>query len=475
MQYENLQIKLPFGVLQIHSISFEAKLNNHIWCCIEALIEEERAEEHLRQDNYGKSMEVCAPDEVIFAGKCMKLRIIYRGHSAVLEIQAVSYTYDLDIREHNRVFMDTSMTYKELIQSVLQPYGRAECVNTLQHDAKLEQVIVQYKETDWEFLKRLGSHFGRVLVVDAHNKAIRFYFGLPDKSMPIESQNIVKESIADFYAFRNRKSLSNEKTNQNRFLRWSVESKQYIPLGMQLIFEGKKVAVTKIHMKSKQGEIIYDYSFQIVSGIKKSYQSNSKIKGVSLEAIVKKINKNKMQVHFCLGDAYDNRDGNAWFPYVRETGDFYFMPVAESKVHIYFPSEHEEMAYVTHCLRTADNTAPNYNKIAEPANKSFSTREGQALSLTKDALTVSGNQENEVQLTLGKDGTVSVKGKTITLQSTQTFLLGNPKPYHVMSNPGKVKRVEISAKKEIILSRGAGQMIELKDETHMYGIVRINE
>ncbi|BCJ93233.1 hypothetical protein acsn021_08020 [Anaerocolumna cellulosilytica] len=475
MKYENLQIKLPFEVLQIHSISFDAKLNKHSLCCIEALIEEDKAEEYFRQDNYGKSMKVSTPDEVIFAGKCRKLRILYRDHSAILEVQAVSYTYELDIREHSRVFMDTGMTYKELIQSVLQPYGRAECVNTPQKEAKLEQVIVQYKETDWEFLKRIGSHFGRVLVADSKEKAIRFYFGLPDKNIPIESQNTVKKSIADFYAFRNRKSLSNEKTNQNHFLRWSVESKQYIPLGMQLIFEGKKAAVTKIHMKSKQGEVIYNYSLQIVSGIKKSYQSNSKIKGVSLEAIVKKVHKNSMQVHFCMGDAYDDKEGNAWFPYVRETGDFYYMPASESKVHIYFPTEHEEMAYVTHCLHTADKAAPNYNRIAEPANKSLSTKEGQALLLTKDAITVSGNQENQVQLTLGKNGTVSVKGKTITLQSTQTFHLGNPKPYHVVSNKGKVKSIEISAKKEIILSSGAGQMIELRDEAHMYGIVRINE
>ena len=73
----------------------------------------------------------------------------------------------MDYEEKSRSFQNKEMSYSALIQQVLTNYQGSAFVNsTASPDQEIGKFILQYRETDWEFCKRLATHFQTQLVAD---------------------------------------------------------------------------------------------------------------------------------------------------------------------------------------------------------------------------------------------------------------------------------------------------------------------
>ena len=67
--------------------------------------------------------------------------------------------------------------------------------------AQIEKFILQYRETDWQFLKRLASHFNTGLIPDDKFAKPKFYFGVPKKASKGKLKNFnyrVKKHLGDY-------------------------------------------------------------------------------------------------------------------------------------------------------------------------------------------------------------------------------------------------------------------------------------
>lgn len=475
VNFGHLLIDMPFKILHVEKISVNAKLNHHAKFYMEALIEEEKSEEYINTRNDDMEVKVSTKDQVIFVGRVIETSVLYRNGIALFKIQAISYTYDMDIKVRNRAFMNTSTTYHEVVKTIMESYTNSSYYSNINKEQTINQLLVQYEETDWEFMKRLASHLKTAIVVSYKEKTIRFYLGLPNMESDRKLSTEVNEDTTDLLTYYHVKESSTKKVSRESFERRSVESNEYIPLGIRINLREESYVVSEINMESRRGEIVYNYQLCRPEGIKVASKRNSKMKGVSLEAIVKKRKSNRIQVKFCMNERYEENVQNSWFPYVSEVGNIYTIPEEGSKVHIYFPSSNEKHAYATHCLFIANEKATNYSKIMNPQNKSFSTAQGQELFMNSDEIKVSGNESNSVQVSLGRNGTVSINGSSITLQSDGIFQLGREKEYDPKTNAGKVKTIDISAKNEIMVSKSACQLIQMNNETHFYGLIKFME
>ncbi|HEX3076038.1 MAG TPA: hypothetical protein VHQ24_04140 [Lachnospiraceae bacterium] len=475
IQFEDLLIEIPFKVLHVEKISVDAKLNDHSLCCIEALIDEEKGIEYIHKRNIDMEVKVSTKNHVVFLGRVRETSVLYRNGVTLFKMEAISYTYDMDIEGRKRAFQDTSNTYNDVIKEIMEPYEKSSYRCVSGKEDRINHLLVQYEETDWEFLKRLASHFHTSLVVSYKEKGIHFYFGIPDIESERKLSQTVNEEITDLATFHHASDSSSRIVSQKNFAKRRVESRKYFALGVRVSLGNEAYLVSEIHMESRRGEIIYDYLLCMPEEIRRACKRNARIKGVSLEAIVRKRKGSELQVQFCLSKSYEESTHNCWFPYVREVDGIYVTPEIGSKVHIYFPNGNERNAYASHCLYTANETAANYSKMSNPQNKSFSTSEGQELSMTPSEIKVAGNGASSVQVSLGRSGSVSIKGASITLQSDGALQLGREEPYDPETNAGKVKSIEISAKNEIIVSKNACQLIQMNNETHFYGIVKFME
>lgn len=78
INYENVQIELPYEVLNIEKLHLIAQVNEHHTLSLEALINEENAEEYLEESLESKDVRLTINGKVIYVGKIIKLEIHYK-------------------------------------------------------------------------------------------------------------------------------------------------------------------------------------------------------------------------------------------------------------------------------------------------------------------------------------------------------------------------------------------------------------
>ncbi|WP_252238059.1 hypothetical protein [Clostridium sp. VAP51] len=68
----------------------------------------------------------------------------------------------MDLEKKSRSFQGEYLTYTEIFNTINKIHN-AQMIDYVTNSKTIDNMIVQYNETDWEFLKRLASHFNTVL------------------------------------------------------------------------------------------------------------------------------------------------------------------------------------------------------------------------------------------------------------------------------------------------------------------------
>ncbi|AQR96126.1 hypothetical protein [Clostridium saccharoperbutylacetonicum] len=478
INYENVQVELPFEILHIKKLNFTAEVNEHHTLKLEALISEENAEKYLEESVDWKEVKLLVNKTPIYVGKIIKLEICYKGQVAYLKLKTISYSYDLDIKKHKLAFINLNSTYEDVIKKVLSKYANVDFKDDISNGKTIKNLLVQYEETDFEFLKRLASHFETVLVVNSTSSSHRIHFGVETSYKEAELEPHFSEVKTSFEEFNKIRNSINEEIGQQNFIGWKAIGNEYIPLCSEIIYEGQRVCVTKVDMEISNGEINYTYVLKFLKGIKTTYIINSKLKGISLEGIVKNRRNNEVQVHFCINDSYENVESNKWFFFGREVSNFYCMPLIEDKVRISFLAGDEKDTIITNSVRIAGADAKYYSKISTPSNKSYSTENGQELLMTPDKLQIAEDDGKSIQITLNKNGSINLTGKNISLDASKNIEIGTSLSSSSNSKVFKPKSIKISAKNKVTVTRSckgvnSAESIQLAEENHLRGIVKL--
>lgn len=146
---------------------------------------------------------------MLFHGPIRRLDIQCVRGVYTLQAEACSYTWAMDIERKRRPFQRVDMTYADVIEEVLQDYPHANMQDHATNHARIGGLIMQYDETDWQFIKRLASHFGAVVVPDAASGSARFSLGVSADREPVEVSDAQYVIRNDF----RRSSLA--RTNEN--------------------------------------------------------------------------------------------------------------------------------------------------------------------------------------------------------------------------------------------------------------------
>ena len=115
----------------------------------------------------------------LFSGYPEKVEIKEERGYRIADIQAVSGTILLDQKKSNRVFQKKVQTYMGIASAVTADTEHSACILP-GSDMQTGGTLIQYQETDWNFLKRMASQLGLPLVPDISYYYPRFYLGLPE-------------------------------------------------------------------------------------------------------------------------------------------------------------------------------------------------------------------------------------------------------------------------------------------------------
>lgn len=157
--YQGLKIILPLeGVIQAEDFSMTAAFNSHAQVSLVLLAEEEKIRESIHGISEGAKIEVYE-EKLLFVGKITQAETAPQRGLYYLKIKAVSYTMDWQLAPVSRSFLNLDDTYEQVMRKVLEDQDGARIMDCITGGSVIPDFLLQYEETDWDFLMRLASRF----------------------------------------------------------------------------------------------------------------------------------------------------------------------------------------------------------------------------------------------------------------------------------------------------------------------------
>lgn len=411
--FQNLTVA-PYEVEQLLDVQLEHGINRHSTCYFKALLPEGKKDSYVTRCTQGSELSLLVvnsgEENILFRGMVQDVEIKAVQGSYYMEVSAVSYSYLLDIDKKKRTFQNKKISYEELIQQVV-----ADCRNAMIHDVvtqeeKTKQLLVQYEETNWEFLKRLASHFHTGLVNDVHVDYPRLYFGVPHRGKhKIETFHYrVKQDMGKYLKW----SKSGMKGLQEQdFVYYQVETKVPVNIGDEVQFQGQTLYVYQVKAYMEKGEFLFQLTLTTENGMSQLYQCHEKIVGASLSTRVTDIQNDRVKVSLEIDEICGHFPGEpCFFPYStiyssQDGSGWYCMPEQGDQVRIYFPDGVEEHSYAISSVHEEVDPAMLSAAGAKEANSDSNTSEGVVYSGQRDNPNIKSlRNQNGKEIRLAPEG-----------------------------------------------------------------------
>lgn len=367
----------------------------------------------------------------VFKGIIWNADIEKVGETCVLTLNLITGSRLMDTLRHIRSFQDVGITYAAMMDTVTEVYPNNRYSMTMGQGSTIPGLVLQYNETDWEFARRLASHFGTDIYPDSAYEGVKIYFGEPDSGGASEV-NTNEYSIVK----RNNESYS-----------YTVRLRELYHLGEWLSFNGMKVWISEIHTELAGSELYHTYRLVQPNVIRVKEKYNDRCVGASLTGTVIAVEKDKVQVEL---EKDENKEGagKRWFsyatPYSSSDGTgWYCMPEIGDRIRLRIPSDHEAEAYVINSVHMeSSNGAERQN----PDYKSIMNKQGKEILLTPKSLIMTNNAGMSIEI-LDDEGIRIISDKDITMEAADSIAITSAN-----------SKLELFAKDQLTLQQGNTQM-----------------
>lgn len=427
-----------------------------------------------------KYMDVTGKEQILFQGVVTNVKQWTIAGLKHLNIDAVSFSYLLDVKKISRSFQRDGEPYSYIFQRI-NALAREYVPNLTDSVVKAEdghdnaitgRLIVQHKESDWQFLKRLASHFNIGLTPAIIFDSPKVYFGLPPqpKSEDEQDQDTPKLEFnpASYKIYRNTAAFATASSNyrknseitftENDFTYCEAQSLDVLQLGQQVSFLEQNWYIKYICTIMEKGAVNNTYTLTSKQGLMQDDLYNNQLAGISLHGVVKEVVKDQVRVHITeIDQKWD--DGSTWyFPYVTiysspDGSGWYCMPEVGDNVRIYFSNNKEEEGVAVSSINL---TPSKRGTRVDPDTKILSTVYGKQVILTPGGINIIAN--GNLLMTLTYEGGVSIK-------SDKKIVFEAEKDIEITS---KTSKVLVNGQQEISLKQG-GSEINIQNDINIKG------
>ncbi len=412
----------PFPLLNILSFEGHQGVNQHGYVSFSGHIEAEtvqRCVAFAQQEN--PIIQVNIIDEagsslLFFAGVLTELEITVENQLNLLRAKVMTGTYLMDLNPHIRSFQSPSMTYGTVVNTPNEGYDNISVSVNIGGNEQIPGLILQYNETDWNFLKRMASHFNSVLIPNGLSGYPAYDFGIQSSSggIAIESQAYsIRKKIGTYMVNRNNGMTGQTELDVTCYL---YKSREVYVLGQCLLFNHRPLYISEIDTDLEGGELYHVYTLTPKAGLLVPEVYNFDLVGSSLSGKITTVQKAVVQISI---DKDENKKcGVRWFPYatVYSTPDgtgWYCMPEVGDSIRLCVPAEHDEQAYVAssvHLTPTAGAARSN------PDYKSIMNKQKKEILFTPSSLLITNNNGMSIELS-DQEGIKIISDKAIKIQS----------------------------------------------------------
>ncbi|RKI66641.1 hypothetical protein D7V91_12020 [bacterium 1xD42-67] len=393
--HTTLRMNGALNIEHLTSLKLHVGVNAHGW----AIVEGEAGENALEQLSgalAGREQNILTLDETgvekcLFAGVIREAELVRVCGYNRFHVELLSGTCLMDREVRSRSFQDVGRTYSQVAGQVCSEYSGGAAICTVGEDKTLGKPVIQYRETDWEFLMRMTSHCGGVLVPETHRGLPRLWFGFPERSFTCEfPEDAYTSGISQRYYELGGSAAGYSKAD---FFYYDVESPQLCDLGWYTVFKGQPFIISEKSARLECGELIFTYRLGRPGLGWGKMLYNEKISGMTLLGEVLETSRETLKLKLDI-DAGWNPGGPYPYTWRPETGNFmYCMPKVGTRVSLYCPNYDEKAAIAVNCVRT---NGGDCDRMSDPAKRSFVTEHEKEMNLYPDEMSLIGGSMGNV-------------------------------------------------------------------------------
>ncbi|WP_027624794.1 contractile injection system protein, VgrG/Pvc8 family [Clostridium lundense] len=412
----------PYKFQKITKLKITREVNEHARLYISGIIDEENADKYVETADAETNIALSLKDEKnsvtnVFQGVVTNIQVNANREVRTLEVEALSRTFLMDIKKKSRTFQNENLSYKDVLNIVNSGYSNIKMSDKIANGTKIDKFIVQYKETDWEFIKRLASHFNVPVVSECQLENIRYSIGNSGccKIYKLDEFNYSIKKELQEYKLKSGNGVNG--LNDVNLINYEVITNKVMYLCNLVNFKGRNLYIYKSEMELINGVISNKYVLRDEKGIKVRRIYNNKIVGISLEGNILDTKNDVVKINLKIDG---NKGGSKWFPYstVYSSPDgtgWYCMPEIGDAIRLYFPDNEEKNAYA---ISSVNIKSSNSKKRSDPSVKSLGTKYGKEIVMKPGAVEIIGNGNLLMRLT--DDGGIEVKSdKKIVLDAKE--------------------------------------------------------
>lgn len=406
-------------------------------------------------------------DKPLFYGVIDKVQTEKDGDSLILKLEAWDATRIMDTEKKLVTYQNLQMTAKQLMDEIMKAYPGADYKIYIPEEP-IGQFLVQYEETDWEFLKRFFARYHVALYPDPAFDAVRLQAGVSSDVESWDWDELPFVLSQDFEQFNARKEngLSDISCLQNVIC--TVTSYDIATLGNQIRYKGNAWYIKALERKLEKGLLSSCYHMGQKEGLKILSYMNQNITGVSINGVIKAVDRDKVQVDM-KADAGSGGASNYWFPYstVASSSDgsgWYCMPEPGESVRVYFPTDDEKEAYVvTNIESHSPDTGSASDPMGNPNVMNLQTAQGNQVQFTEEGIVISaGSGQGSIHLK---------KSGEVFLDAVQDITLSAGNAINIIASNEVIMKSQTS----IRIANETGADIEMKKgQVQLHGML-INE
>ncbi|AQS08721.1 toxin A [Clostridium saccharobutylicum] len=473
-EIHKLRVKSPYELMKIVDIKIENRPNEHGYLYLKCLIDESvnfnftiKAHtedkicvyEEMEDTNDEKIVNINEVNERnskrLFYGMVQNIRTTNVNGVYYLEIQALTSSSKLDIKEKSRSFQNVKMTYDALISEILGNYSGFTFAQNVGNGQKINKPIFQYKETDWNFLKRIASELKAELYCDIINFNYMFNFGIHHDQSYELNDNVEYDAFKDIESFYEAGGY-NAGYDDTDFFYYQIEARDIFEVGSKIHYKQKDLYVREYEAYKEKEELLYKYKLCRKYGIWQNIIYNKRLKGATLEGKVLAVKGELVKLHLDI-DENQNKAEAHWFAYAPPSVNImYSMPLVSEIARLYFPNESSEAPIVTGCVRKNGDTCEG---TADTRNRYFHTEHGSEIAMLPDALNIKGGSNKALSISFDDKSGVKLKShKGLRLNADGEIVIKTH------------KRVKIKAQSQILMTKGnKSHGISIEGEFHVKG------
>lgn len=432
MAYDNLRVA-PYELTYIKELKIENSINNHATLKMIGIIDDQFKDSYIDTTDDDTDITVYYKKEDlnvnIFNGIVTKVKVDVVGDVYTLYLEAISYTYKMDLYKIKRDFQDISMTTHQLIDEVMSSYEGA-VYNINIPNEPIGKYILQYNETDYEFLKRISSFYHQPLITAMDYEGMNCFIGNPDIKVNPKAKILnykIKKNIEEF-----NDVIKNDRPDaiETDFINYVIRTQEIYNVGEHFTFKEHEFYVKRAEYVVDEGKLENIYTLAPFGGLKVKRIFNKKIIGVSITGSILEVKRDVVRVNLEIGNE-TKKEGAYWFPYATVAasptgGGWYCMPEVGERIRLQCPTKDESEAFVVNSIDSyqgkTGQEAEN-DRMSTPDNKSLQTAAGQEVKFTPNGANISSTG-GQAAVNLNKDGTVEITGKVnVNIACNQTLVL----------------------------------------------------